>query len=326
MKNKLLSILSPEQLIQEFNDLGSATKIAKKFHINPITVYSAFKIINFNCRVNADVANTITPDMLEQTYKELQSFRKVGKKFNISKDSVELYMKKFGIPYNELKIYKCNDEFFTQENETSFYLSGFIAADGCVKNRKNTFELSIGLSKIDKEFLLMIKNILNADSPVRDFLVKNSKRNPKWNDAWKSELVIVSKKYFDDLAKFNIVPRKSLIYTFPEWLIEHPLVHHFMRGYNDGDGSFYKSKLYGNRTVEQIFFSLRGTPQFLEVYRSILENKCGLDVRSKDIRISSGHGCLEYGGNGIVSKIVQYLYKDATIFLPRKKEIIQHLL
>jgi len=94
-----------------------------------------------------------------------------------------------------------------------------------------------------------------------------------------------------------------------------------MRGYNDGDGSFFIGKLQEGRTVEQVYFGLRGTVEFLTIYRSILEEKCDLDIREKSVRVNTGIGVLEYGGNGILSKITDYLYKDATIYLPRKRDI-----
>jgi hypothetical protein len=116
------------------------------------------------------------------------------------------------------------------------------------------------------------------------------------------------------------------IYIFPEWLVDHPLVNHFMRGYNDGDGSFYIGQLKNNRRVKQVYFSLRGTTNFLKVYRTILEQQCDLKERITDIRVNCGTGILDYGGNGIIAKIASFLYKDATIFLPRKHTIISHLL
>lgn len=70
---------------------------------------------------------------------------------------------------------------------------------------------------------------------------------------------------------------------------------------------------------------MRGTPSFLKIVRDILQMKCELTERHKNIRISSGHGVLEYGGNVIVSKIADYLYKDASIYLVRKYEIISSL-
>ena len=61
--------------------------------------------------------------------------------------------------------------------------------------------------------------------------------------------------------------------------------------------------------------------EFLTIFRSILEEKCDLDIREKSVRENTGIGVLEYGGNGIISKIADYLYKDATIYLPRKRDI-----
>jgi hypothetical protein len=326
MKNKLLSQITPEQLIRDFQQLGSAHKIAAKYGINVVTVYTAFKIINYDCRVRQDVAALVTKENLEEAYSRLGTLKAVARELKIDPDSVKLYMEKFDLDYDKQIRYNCDHDFFSHDNEQVFYVAGFMAADGCVKHRKSkydgiSYEVYIGLAKKDKEFLNQIKTLLKAENPIHDFLVKNSKRNPKWNDTWKSEFRITSKQMCDDLERFNIVPRKSLIYTFPEWMKVHPLKHHFIRGYNDGDGSFYLGELKEGRTIEQVYFSMRGTPAFLKVTRDILEQECGLEDRHKCIRISSGHGILEYGGNGIISRIFDYLYQDATIYLPRKRDI-----
>lgn len=268
----------------------------------------------------------LTKEILEQSYIELGSLKAVARKFDVDSGSIKKYMIIHGLDFKPQIRHGCDHDFFSRDNEESFYLAGFIAADGCVKDRKSSSgvirpEMSIGLSKEDKAFLEQLRQIMKAEVPIRNFIVKNSKRNPEWNDTWKSDLVITSKQMYDDLKRFNIVPRKSLTYTFPKWMKIHPLKHHFIRGYNDGDGSFYIPKLAEGKTTKQIYFSLRGTPLFLTDVRNIFEQECGLEEREKDIRISSGHGCLEYGGNGIVSKITNYLYKDATIYLPRKRDI-----
>lgn len=326
MKNKLLSKITPEQLIQDFQELGSAHKIAAKYAINIATVYTAFKIINYDCRVRQDVSSIVSKEILEEAYARLGTLKAVGFELKIDPESVSRYMEKFGLEYQHQIIYNVDHKFFLKDNEESFYIAGFIAADGCVKDRISSSgtirpEMALGLSKDDKSFLEQLRQIMKAEVPIRDFIVNNSKRNPKWNDTWKSELVITSKQICEDLKRFNIVPRKSLTYTFPEWMRTHPLKHHFIRGYNDGDGSFYIPKLAEGKITKQIYFSLRGTPIFLKNVRIILEQECNLEEREKEIRISSGHGVLEYGGNGIVGKIVDYLYKDATIYLPRKRDI-----
>jgi hypothetical protein len=51
-----------------------------------------------------------------------------------------------------------------------------------------------------------------------------------------------------------------------------------------------------------LFFSLRGTTSFLKECREVLEKECELENRTKDIRISSSCGVLEYGGNGVLKK------------------------
>lgn len=329
MKNKLLSKITPEQLIQDFIELGSAHKIATKYQINVATVYTAFKIINYDCKVRQDIASMVSKDILEEAYARLGTLKAVGRELKIDPDSVKRYMEQFDLDYNKQVIYNCDHNFFSRDNEETFYVAGFIAADGCVKTHSssdNSFQIQIGLSKNDQEHLINIKYLLKSEAPIRDFLIKNSKHNSRWNDTWKSELTITSKQMFSDLKKFNIVPRKSLIYTFPEWMKTHPLKHHFIRGYNDGDGSFYIPKLKNGRVAEQIYFSMRGTPQFLTDVRYILEQECDLKERNKDIRISSGHGVLEYGGNNIVDKIASYLYQDATIYLDRKFNIWKRLI
>jgi hypothetical protein len=101
---------------------------------------------------------------------------------------------------------------------------------------------------------------------------------------------------------------------------DHPLRHHFIRGYVDGDGSFYHSIGKG-RKVKQVFFSVRGTTAFLTSLRSILEADLNLEERTKEIRLNNGIGVLEYGGNRLCKALAEYLYKDATIYLDRKREV-----
>lgn len=319
MRNKLLEKITSEQLIEDFKQLGSAGKIAKKYGVNIATVYTAFNIISYDCMVRKNIDSFLTKEILEEAYDRLGSLKAVGREFEIAPDSVKQYMEKFGLGYKKQVRYNCDHEFFSRDNQESFYVAGFIAADGCVKKRKNTsgnyrYELQISLSKSDEVFLNSLKDVMLAETPIHNFLIKNSKRNPKWNDTECSQLTITSKQMFDDLARFNIVPRKSLIYTFPEWMKDHPLKHHFIRGYNDGDGSFFIPKTKS----KYICFALRGTPEFLKEVRYILEKECDLPERDTEIRVSSGHGVLEYGGNGVVKKIADYLYKDATVYLDRK--------
>jgi len=268
-------------------------------------------------------------EQLDEAYKRLGSLSAVAEELGGTKEGIRCAMKRHGLKIAKLKRYSVDELFFDNETEASFYWAGFIAADGCVKYRKvrnsDVYELQIGLAIKDLDHLKKFKKDIDSTAPIHQYIIKNSKRNPKWNDCETCQITIVSKYIFESLAKFNIVSRKSLIYTFPDWIINHQLANHFMRGYFDGDGSFYK-QLGKDRKAIQTYFCLRGTTEFLETYRSLLESNCDIVHRESPIRVNNGIGALEYGGNTVLSKIARFLYKDATIYLDRKREFIKHLL
>lgn len=219
--------------------------------------------------------------------------------------------------------YKVNHNIFQEENEASFYLAGFIAADGCIrisKTNKNrnyiNHRLQISLSKDDKEHLVKIRELLGSTNPINDYEIKNSKKNPNWNDVWESKLLITSKQIVNDLKKFNIVPRKSLTYKFPSWLKKHPLRKHFMRGYFDGDGSFYFNK---ELSYNRLCFSLRGTKEFLKVYQRVLERDCNFKSEAH-VSKTEKIGHLRYKGK-FATQIKNYFYNNSKIYLTRKRKI-----
>lgn len=268
---------------------------------------------------NSYLKNILTKEVLEKSYYELRSMTAMAKKFNTTRLTIARHMNHYGIAHKLETKYKCNEDIFSTDTENSFYLAGFIAADGCIMSRCGNKVLSIALSNKDKPHLEKIRNALGAENPIHDYGVKASKQNPKWNDTVKSEMKISSSQVYSDLQRFNITERKTHTLTFPDWMKDHPLRHHFIRGYVDGDGSFYHALGKGKK-VKQVFFSVRGTTAFLTTFRSILEADLKLEERIKDIRVNNGIGALEYGGNRVCKALAEYLYKDATIYLDRKRE------
>lgn len=270
---------------------------------------------------NSYLKNILTKELLEKEFDELKSSKAIGRKLGVSGDTISRYMEEFGLIPNKKISYSCNHNIFSTDTENSFYLAGFIAADGCIKSKNGTTSKSlyIGLSNKDRIHLEKIRDTLGAEHPIGDYEVKNSKRNPKWSDTICSSINITSSQIYSDLQRFNITERKTHTLTFPDWIKDHPLRHHFIRGYIDGDGCF-SSAVGKGKKVRQVFFSVRGTTAFLTSLRSILETDLNLEERTKDIRINNGIGVLEYGGNRVCKALAEYLYQDATIYLDRKKE------
>jgi intein-encoded DNA endonuclease-like protein len=262
----------------------------------------------------------ITKEMLENAYKITGSLQKTADKLNISVDSVSKYMKLYGISYiknNHPKTYTCNEELFATDCEASMYLAGFIAADGSVQNRQYSKILKITLSKKDANHVEKIKQILQSNHPIKNYTDTDGNHS--------TELQICSSKICKDLLRFNIVPDKTFIYTFPEWLIEQELVRHFMRGYVDGDGSFMLHKPAKNRQVHQLEFNLRGTQDFLEKFAMIIEKQCNISAFNRVKKYDSTYS-ISYCGNKMTKIIHHFLYDNSTIYLDRKyqKVVIEY--
>jgi len=216
-----------------------------------------------------------------------------------------------------LRKYSCDDLFFSQENEKSFYWAGFIAADGCVFQRGNNKQLIISLSEKDIDHLIVFKNDIKFNGKIYTTIAKHNLTNPKWNNSVKKGIRITSSQIFEDLKQFNIIPNKTKTYSFPKWLESHELVNHFMRGYIDGDGSFF---IDNNRS--RICFELRGNCNFLASFQKIIENS--LKQKTKvSITTPDSTSKIKYNGKKIVPQIVDFIYKNAVTYLPRKYEISQ---
>jgi hypothetical protein len=272
----------------------------------------------------------LTKELLETEYAALGNFQEIARKYSIARSTVERYYKALSIQTKPKTKYDVDESFFSKDTEESFYLAGFIAADGCITTHKSKEPnvLIICLSKKDEDHLVKLKNILGFTGPVKETLSKLSKYNPEWNDTKQVKISIYNKKIIDDLKRFGIGPRKSLTYDFPEWLIDHPLVHHFMRGYFDGDGSFSiskehrKTKNHGIKTYEKYVFSLRGTLSFLSTFDKIIKRHI---VSHTTPKLYTKIGELKYSGNINVKLISKFLYDDCDISLQRKFDIVKEI-
>ena len=199
--------------------------------------------------------------------------------------------------------YNVDESFFTRDTAESFYWAGFIAADGCVfytRPNKTSGFLGIGLSSVDRDMLIKFKECIRFNGQIKD------KATTKHNPNGTSKIQISRVSIVKSLERFNIVPNKTKVYTFPNWIKFHSLVNHFMRGYLDGDGSFYITK-QSNRN--HLCFSLCGTKEFLNDYRNILASNCNLKLNK--ICKSRGIWDVKYAGNPNTFKIREFLYMNS---------------
>lgn len=247
----------------------------------------------------------------------LGSLSKIASKYGVSKNTISYYFKKLDIPYNKkVAQYPVDHNFFSKEDEGSFYWAGFLAADGCILIRKNFNNKNIILTLGEKDLnhLQLFKETLKSGHPIKTRIVENSKINSDWTDRNLYTITVGSHKIVEDLERFNIVPRKTKVYDFPDWLINHPLVNHFMRGYFDGDGSIYIHSR--PQYKDQYKLSIAGNYSFLSNFGSIISEK--LQIDNKSINSNGPVYVLSYGGNNLTSKIGSFLYDQATVYIERK--------
>src|SRR5574343_431199 len=216
-------------------------------------------------------------------------------KFNISRHNLSRWIRKNnGItnPHNKQKL---NNKVFNLINtEEKAYWVGFLYADGCIYG-KNCISLELSLK--DKEHLIKFNNFLEKEKSIRE-------------DSFRVRCVFKDCMVYQDLYNLGIKPNKSLILTFPTYYqIPKKLMNHFIRGYIDGDGCIYISN-------SNIHVSVLGTKEFLI---SLIE-EINLPIRNlykNNKNNNSNCYFFQYSGKNALS-LIDYLYKDATIYLERK--------
>ena len=123
-------------------------------------------------------------------------------------------------------------------------------------------------------------------------------------------MVIARKKIGQDLIRLGVVPNKTFVLKYPNFLTEDQHSH-FLRGYIDGDGCISK---YDGHCCNVSFL---GTYDFCygakEIIESILDIHCCIRPDKNIYKIL-------INGKNQVKKFLNWIYKDAELYLTRKYE------
>lgn len=246
---------------------------------------------------------TLNKNELERIYKELGSAKKIAIRYGVSQQTVLRAMEFYGIEKKNLgnKKHFFNEDFFEIiDSEEKAYWLGFIFADGCVyKGTGSTYRLQINLKYGDISHLKKFQTSLGSDYKIQVKEVNNS---------MVAILKINSTKLCKDLINLGVIERKSLVCEFPK--IKDEFIHHFIRGYFDGDGNI--TMTIGEK-VSKSFNIIGGLPMISEIARHLgIENIYSLK-RNEDIKN------LDTGDTKKILNIHDYLYSDSNIYLTRKK-------
>lgn len=212
------------------------------------------------------------------------------------------------------RTYSCNHSFFDSiDTEAKAYWLGFLAADGCVYGNS----LHVLVAAKDAQHLLRLKASMSSTHPTR----------PSGNGGYPAvQFSIRSDQLVAGLAANGITPRKTFTNTWPDFL-SADLLRHYLRGYSDGDGSFCTirpsrvRKSDGERGIA-LQWNIIGTEAVCKGAQEFLMRECAAGkVKIPESRKSPGIFTLTYGGTRQVSRLWRLLYNDATIYLPRKRDV-----
>jgi len=325
----MISQETKQEIIEKYKSgLGSDT-VAKEYNIHPNTVLKILKKAGIDRRGPTRKINEEDEKEIIKLYNEGISAPKIAAKFNVSDAIILKYLEKNGVDRRSAeeahRIYEINENFFdTIDTEEKAYFLGLLYADGGMSNIPGNRYIRIELKRDDKDILKRFAGLIFKENPESH--IKESVRVKEYNGEertyYSSYITIHSKHMCEQLIKLGCGERKSLILTWPEWLADSELQRHFIRGYYDGDGGMSTSYIKKRGAVLKII----STMDMCYNMSKIMDKTTGVhfsfynDVKDKDVYTI--HTC----GNRQIKTLLDWLYKDATVYLNRKYDKYQELL
>lgn len=227
----------------------------------------------------------------EQYVEKRRHINDIGEQCGAAGRTVAYWTQKFDLTRRRYGSYNVDDSFFECINtEEKAYWLGFIAADGCVMNSPGKRLLTICLAVKDRDHLENFRLCIKSDRKIHTRKDGNV------------QFDVCSDKMVPDLIKHGIHPRKSKTLKAPN--LSNDLVHHWIRGYFDGDGCVRMNR-------SSLYVEIVGTEDVMNFIRE--KTKLFVSVKERN-----GLYYLRLHGNGKGARLSAYLYKSAISFLHRK--------
>lgn len=312
MTTQKFDLLIP-QMEEMFKNGNKIIDIANSLNIGEKIVSTRLKKLGYVIRKehHSKVFLMSKSEEIIRMYREGLSTVEIGKRFDTVPSNIWRVLRDNQETTNPVRINSVNDNFFAKiDNEVKSYCLGWWMSDGNTSTKGHTSKLSI----TDEDILIEIAKAMNYTGQIYKEKLKEERKQAY-------TLKISSIKLRQDLINLGCVPNKTFLLKFPN--ITENLLNHFVRGFLDGDGtinvySCEKFRIYNRWTVGFV-----GTKDMMEGIIAIIDKEklCidGYYLTKKNkyndkntwiLDIKNHHGL----------PFLNYLYKDATIFLKRKHQ------
>ena len=300
-------------IIDLYKNGKSQKKIADIYGVSSTVISRILKKCSVPCssiKIKEAEYNNIV-----KLYQDGFSLKEIGNRYNVCEGTIMKVLERKGIqrrpPEVTSRKYSFDEHYFDNiDTPNNAYILGMLYADGC--NYEKNHGIRLELQEKDKEILEKINKELKNEKPLKFY--ERSKVQEGTQDTYTIE--VFNKHFADTLASKGVVPRKSLILTFPDWMNAelHPF---FILGYIDGDGCISKDP---SRALLQI----TGTKEFCQSVADIFVKELKIDkynIYNNPIESGKNVFNLNIWGFSRVKIILDWLYKDSELYLQRKYNI-----
>lgn len=248
-------------------------------------------------------------------YESGLSTRQLSDKLNITRYKVNKIIKKSNIKIrnnseSKIKYYYNSNYFSIIDNENKAYILGLIYADGnvCIKGARKRLQIALN----------------SRDEATLRFILKELGDGTLYKDRDCKKIIIFNDEIVNNLIRLGCIPKKSLVLEFPtEEQVPKEFIHHFIRGYFDGDGSICIVNSVGYT------ISFTGVEKFLQKIKDVLLVKdielSKFYIRYKD-RPNTAGSMVYYETTNKTCKFFNYIYKDATTYMKRKYDKMKKII
>jgi hypothetical protein len=261
---------------------------------------------------------------LKRRYEGGETTIELSKEYGVGDSCIASWIKKAGgrIRSNSesKRKYKFDEHFFDNiDTELKAYWLGFFMADGYIGKFLNKWRnFWCTLAAKDGDHLEAFLNDINATYSAKYY---------ERDGHQKAQICLTSIPFVDNLInkgwiKFKKDGDLSLLDCVPEHLF-----HHFVRGFFDGDGSIMR-QLRKDRNIVSYSYSVVvvGPLEHKEFLESIKHKICECaNMKVKSLKKGGSVWRMHWNGNKQIKRFGEWLYKDATRHLQRKKDRFDEL-
>jgi len=259
-----------------------------------------------------------------QEYNTGKTVAELSNEYKVSKNRIYTFLRDNGIILYKRRGFKTNPNidvnfFKTIDTEEKAYILGLMYSDGSLspywskdRNHICSYKLRIRLQEQDGEILRKISYILCKEDLVKIII----RRTKNWSNIASFQLGNIT--LGKDLVKLGCTPNKSSTISLPSFdKVPEELFRHFIRGFYDGDGGIKKTL--------PIVMSFTSNKAMCNQIKEFMETKYGIIFAPYKER-ENGYGSVVLSGRDNCYKLYKLLYEECSIFLNRKKSLIERVI